>query len=111
MGVFKGYEKSKADPQIHALIRYLINWVAGTKLIFIALLIVLMILGDTIIKIVSIGALILSIAVFYGRMYPIIKKLDGEDQIEPAGYSKTLAIVIAGFIGVFSLTLIIYFLF
>jgi hypothetical protein len=35
LGVFNAYEKSKADPEIHALVKYLINWVAGTKIIFI----------------------------------------------------------------------------
>lgn len=46
LGVFNAYEKSKKDPEIHALVRYLINWVAGTKIIFIALLIVTLITGD-----------------------------------------------------------------
>ena len=38
IGVFNAYEKSKNDPEVHALVKYLIIWVAGTKLIFIALL-------------------------------------------------------------------------
>ena len=45
VGVFNAYEKSKADPEVHALVRYLINWVAGTKLIFIALLAVVVVVG------------------------------------------------------------------
>jgi len=41
LGVFNAYDKSKADPEIHAFVKYLINWVAGTKIIFITLLIVI----------------------------------------------------------------------
>ena len=33
VGFFDAYEKSKSDPEIHALVTYLVNWVAGTKLI------------------------------------------------------------------------------
>lgn len=46
LGVFNAYEKSKADAEVHALVKYLINWLAGTKLIFIALLIVILISGN-----------------------------------------------------------------
>jgi hypothetical protein len=35
IGVFKAWEKSKDDPEIHHFIEYLVNWIAGTKLIFI----------------------------------------------------------------------------
>ena len=34
VGVFNAFERSKADPEIHALVGYLVNWVAGTKLIW-----------------------------------------------------------------------------
>jgi len=40
IGVFNAWEKSKADPEMHNFVKYLTNWVAGTKLIFIALLLV-----------------------------------------------------------------------
>ncbi len=58
MGVFKAYEKAKADPEIFALLSYLVNWVAGTKLIFIALLLVILFTGDTNTQVFSIFALI-----------------------------------------------------
>ena len=38
MGTFKAWDKSKVDTQVHDLVLYLVNWVAGTKLIFIGLL-------------------------------------------------------------------------
>ena len=42
VGVFDAWEKSKADPALHQFVRYLVFWVAGTKLIFIALLLVIL---------------------------------------------------------------------
>ncbi len=105
VGVFNAYEKSKEDAEVHALVKYLINWVAGTKLIFIALLIVVLFTGDNTTKIYTVVALILSIASFYWRLYPIIKKVDKDDQLTPKGYSKTLNIMITSFIGVFIIAL------
>ena len=34
VGVFKAWEKSKNDPEVHEFVKYLVNWVAGTKIIF-----------------------------------------------------------------------------
>jgi len=108
MGAFKAFEKSKSDPEIHSMVTYLVNWVAGTKLIFIALLVVVLITGNETTQIFSVVALILSIALFYWRLYPIIKKMDAKDQITPKGYSKTLAIMIGVFILVFVAALVIF---
>ena len=108
LGVFNAYEKSKADPEVHALVKYLINWVAGTKLIFIALLIVIIITGSSTTKLVSVLALIVSISTFFWRLYPAIRNMDKADQITPKGYSKTLGLMIAGFIALFSIALITY---
>ena len=111
IGVFNAYEKSKADPDVHALVKYLINWVAGTKLIFIGLLIVILIMGNSTIRVFSVIALILSILTFFWRLYPAIRNMDKTDQITPKGYSKTLGIIIAGFIAIFAVILIFYLMF
>ena len=111
IGVFNAYQKSKADPDVHALVKYLINWVAGTKIIFISLLIVILILGNVTMRIFSVIALILSILTFYWRLYPAIRNLDKVGQITPKGYSKNLGFMIAGFIAIFTITLIIYLMF
>ena len=108
MGVFKAFEKSKADPEVHALVTYLIDWVAGTKLIFIVLLIGIIITGNSTTKVFTIIALIFSISTFFSRLYPAIKQMDRAGQITPRGYSKTLGIMIAGFIATFTVALIIY---
>ncbi|MCT4624367.1 MAG: hypothetical protein N4A46_12150 [Schleiferiaceae bacterium] len=101
VGVFNAFEKSKQDPEVHVFIMYLINWIAGTKLIFIALLIVILALGERELKLLSIAVLIPSIATFYWRLFPMIKKMDRNDQILPKGYSKTLGAMITGFLVVF----------
>lgn len=105
LGVFDAYEKSKENPEVHALVKYLINWIAGTKLIFIALLIVILFTGNPQTIFFSVLALILSILTFFWRLYPAIKSMDAANQITPKGYSKTLGYMIFGFIIVFSIAL------
>jgi hypothetical protein len=108
VGVFNAYDKSKKDPEVYAFVKYLINWIAGTKLIFIVLLLVILFTGDYITKVFSVGALIVSIFSFFWRLYPGIKKMDKDDQISPKGYSKTLGFMIACFIGLFTIALFLF---
>ncbi len=110
LGVFNAYEKSKSDPAVHSLVKYLINWVAGTKLIFIALLIVVLATGNATVKIWSVLALIISISTFYWRLYPAIKRIDANNGLCPKGYSKTLGLMIAGFMAVFMIVLVLSFI-
>lgn len=105
VAVFNAWEKSKSDPEMHSFIEYLVYWVAGTKLIFIVLLIVILLTGSDTTKLLSVVALILSIASFYWKLYPIIKQLDEKNEITPKGYSKTLGIMIGTFIAVFCVVL------
>ena len=105
LGVFDAWERSKSDQEMHQFVRYLVNWVAGTKLIFIALLLVILFTAGESTLLLTAVALIASISSFFWRLYPIIKSLDGEGHITPAGYSRTLAIMIAGFIGLFAIAL------
>ena len=108
MGVFNAYEKSKEDPEVHALVTYLINWVAGTKLIFIVLLIGIVITGNLATKLFSVIALIFSILTFFSRLYPTIRAMDEAGQITPKGYSRTLGIMIASFVGVFASAVVVF---
>jgi hypothetical protein len=108
LGVFRAYERSKQDPEVHALVSYLIDWVAGTKLIFIVLLIGIIITGPPATKVFSAIALIFSILTFYSRLYPAITKMDRAGQIVPRGYSRTLALMIAGFVIVFAIAVVVY---
>lgn len=107
IGVFNGWEESKKDPNLHEFVRYLVYWVAGTKLIFIVLLLVILFTGSVTTKLLTLVALILSIATFYWRLYPIIKGLDKKGHITPVGYSKGLGMMIAGFLAMFTLVLLL----
>ena len=76
MGYFKAWEKSKSDPDVHELVNYLVNWVAGSKLIFILLLIVFLVWGDAqTLPFVGV-AMALSIATFFWRLFPSLKDMD-----------------------------------
>jgi hypothetical protein len=108
VGVFTAYEKSKCDPEVHAFIKYLINWIAGTKLIFILLLVVVILTGTIITKIFSLVALIFSISTFFWKLYPVIKRIDESGNLSPQGYSKTLGTMIAFFLGFFVTALIAF---
>lgn len=108
IGVFNAYRKSEADPETHELIRYLVNWVAGTKLIFVALLLVILVTGSETTRAYAVVALILSILSFFWRLFPAIVRLDRDGQITPKGYSRTLGIMIACFIGGFVAALVAY---
>ncbi|BDD00576.1 hypothetical protein [Persicobacter psychrovividus] len=105
LGVFKAYEASKQHPELHRLIRYLINWVAGTKLIFVVLLLVILIAGDSELKLLSMAALIITITTFFWRMYPMIRQMDRQHQLTIRGYSVTLGRMIGLLIAGFALAL------
>lgn len=108
IGVFKAYEKSKEIPEVHNLIRYLINWVAGTKIIFISLLIIILFTGNSTTILFSTIALILSISTFFWKLFPLLRMMDKENQITPKGYSRTLGYMIFTFILIFIIALIIF---
>lgn len=101
VGVFKAWEKSKSDPEIHNFVKYLVNWVAGTKLIFILLLIVILNEADNQTLTLTGIALVISITSFFWRLFPLIRKMDREGQINPRNYSRILGWMILGFILIF----------
>jgi hypothetical protein len=110
VGVFNAWEKSKTDSEIHNFVKYLVNWVAGTKLIFLSLLTVIIILGDPVVQFFGGLALVISISTFYWRLYPLIRKMDSEDQITPKNYSRSVAAMILMMILVFSISLVLQYL-
>ena len=106
ISVFKFYEESKKDEASHLFVKYMTNWVAGTKLIFILLLAVILFLGDEQLKIYAVIVMIISISTYYFRLRPIINKLDSFGKIKPVGYSKNLTRMITGFMLMFTICLI-----
>ncbi len=108
VAVFKSWEVSKQDEVMHLFARYMANWVAGTKLIFIVLLLVILLTGTAVTKLWAVVAMILSIATYFWKLHPIIKTLDAKGEIQPAGYSKTLGFMIGSFMFMFTAALIVY---
>ncbi len=94
VGVFTAWEKSKADPEIHNFVKYLVWWVAGTKLIFISLLVVILAFADPITQSYAILALTISTATFFWKLFPLVRTIDRESQLVKKGYSRTLGIMI-----------------
>ncbi len=107
VGVFSAWEESKLHPQIHDLVRYLVNWVAGVKLILLLLLGVLLIYGDDTIRRLSLGAISIATLSFYWGLLPLIRKMDRNGQIRPRNYSITLSIMITSIILLFILASLI----
>ncbi len=110
MAPFKAYAKLQKSEKDKLFVKYLTNWVANTKLIFIALLIVILFTASDFTKFISLIVLIITVSAYYIRLHPIIKKLDDMDEIEPKGYSKTLMLMISGFISLFVVALLVHLL-
>ena len=104
VAVFNAYFNPGSEEQ-RLFASYLVNWVAGVKLIFIFLLAVILAIGTEQIKLWAVVAMILSIATYFWRLHPTIKKLDAMGCITPKGYSKALGWMITGFMAMFTLAL------
>ena len=109
VAVFNQWFKGKEDPSTKLFASYMVNWVAGVKLIFIVLLLAILFTGTETTKVCAVGAMILSIATYYFRLHSIIKQIDGMGELSPKGYSKTLFWMITGFMSMFSVALIVHF--
>jgi hypothetical protein len=107
VGVFSAWEKSKQDPEIHNFVRYLVYWVAGAKLIFLFLLGVISLYGNSDIKRMCLVVLCIATISFYWRLFPLMRKMDQKGQINPKNYSLVIAALIFVFIVVFALAAII----
>ena len=108
VGVFKVMHELQEGDQVFALVKYLINWVANVKLIFVALAITIVIFGTEIVQFHATLALMFSTFMFYITLYPILKKLDDENLLITKGYSKTLAYTILSFIIMFIIAIIVF---
>lgn len=104
MGMFPAWQKAKADADIHNLLRYFTFWVAGSKLIMSALLVIILFWGGDLLVTITGFALSLSMLPFYFGLFPTMKKIDENDQVTPKGFANQLAftitsLIIAFFIG------------
>ena len=101
VGVFKAWEESKKDPGIHRFVQYLVNWVAGTKLIFILLLVVILLTAEANNLPLMGLVMVVSMASFFWRLFPLIRKMDQKQEITPQNYSLHLGWMISVMIGLF----------
>ena len=109
VAVFDSWHDAKEDSSMELFAQYMAYWVAGVKLIFILLLLVVLFTGSELTKICSVIVMILSIAAYFWQLHPIIKKLDRLGKITPKGYSKTLGMMIGGFLSIFATALYLHF--
>jgi hypothetical protein len=107
LGVFHAWEKSKADPEMQRFTRYMANWVAGTKLIFLFLLAVILWTGSEETLRLTSAVMALTIAVFFWRMFPLAKQMGRAGELSPAGYDRLLGWMIAGMIAAFVLAAVV----
>ncbi len=103
VGVFRGWTDSASDPDLHSFVRYLVYWVAGTKLIFIALWLVILTVAEPRTQLLASAVMIPAVATFYWRLFPLVRRLDARGKVHPKGYSAVLATMIAGVISAFVL--------
>lgn len=108
VAVFNSWFYAKDDETSELFAKYMANWVAGTKLIFIVLLIVILFMADQALKLVAILVVILSILSYFFRLRPIIEKLDEMGEITPKGYSKYLNIMIYSFVSMFAIAVVLH---
>ena len=107
LGVFNAYDVAEKDDVVGPFVRYLIDWVAGAKLIFVMVGIAILFSSEEIVQVLVVIAFIISILSFYYRLFPAIKRLDQKGQITPKGYSKTLNYMILSFVIGFSIVLLV----
>jgi hypothetical protein len=101
VGVFSAWEDSKRYPEIHDMVKYLVNWVAGVKLIFILLLGIIVFYGNLSTQRLSLIALGVATLTFFWRLFPLIRKMDKQGKINPSNYSSLLAFMILGLVILF----------
>ena len=101
VGVFAGWEASQEDPDLGPFVRYLVYWVAGTKVIFIALWLVILLTAGPDTQFWASVVMVPAIATFYWRLFPIVRGLDRRGQVTPSGYSKVLGWMIAAMLVAF----------
>lgn len=107
VGVFTAWETSKEYPEIHDFVRYLVYWVAGSKLIFLLLLATIVLFAGIDTQRMSLLALAIGTLSFFFRLFPLIRKMDRNKQIEPKNYSLALGAMIFIFVTIFVIAFII----
>lgn len=107
VGVFRAWKKGQSDPEMQRFARYMVNWVAGSKLIFIFLLVIILLRGDAVTLRLTAAAMALAIATFFWRLYPLIRQMEQAGELDPPRYDRTLAALIAAMVVAFLLAAVV----
>ncbi|MCU0299540.1 MAG: hypothetical protein MUF33_13620, partial [Candidatus Nanopelagicales bacterium] len=75
-----------------------VYWVAGVKVIFLALLAVVVLTGTQETKVAAGWALAASIAVFFWRLFPLARRADARGQMRPAGLGIMIAVMVVAIV-------------
>lgn len=75
VAVFDSWNYVKEDKTLNLFSHYMAYWVAGVKLIFIFLLLVVLLTGTETTRVWAVVAMILSIATYFWKLHPIIKRV------------------------------------
>ncbi len=108
VAVFNPWFRAKKNEGDELFARYMANWVANSKLIFIMLLLVILIVGNEMTKFLAVLSAIISISMYFVKLAHIVKKLDNMGEITPKGYYKKLNMMVAGFVLIFSTAALTY---
>ena len=73
VAVFDAWRDVKEDKNLDLFAHYMAYWVAGVKLIFIFLLLVVLLTGNETTKIWAVVAMIISIATYFWKLHPLLK--------------------------------------
>lgn len=73
VGVFNSFKDAKKDKSLDLFAHYMVYWVAGVKLIFILLLLVILFVGNQDTKVGALITMIFSITTYYWKLHPLIK--------------------------------------
>lgn len=95
VGVFRAWKKSQSDPEMQRFARYMVNWVAGTKLIFLILLVIILLRADAATLRLTAAVMSLAIASFFWRLYPLLRQMAQSGELNPPRYDRALAAMIA----------------
>lgn len=106
IGVFNAYTKDQ-DEDTRMLLKYLVNWVAGTKLIFVMLGLVIVFFGTYETQLYAMIAYIISILSFYLKLFPSVRKMDQLGYLDPKGYSKMLNLMIIFILSLFIIAFVV----
>ncbi len=94
IGVFAAYFRARDDKELALFTRYLINWVANAKFIFVSLLSTILAYGSYNVKFFAVISLILTILMYYISLAPIIHKINKEGGLTTKNYNRILNIMI-----------------